>query len=287
MPRRYLTPIELAEYLGTAAPDAPTDGVALFARQRANRVLPNFRGPSGLIMPLSGNPLWAVKCAYFGGMGNGTTVSTIAHGTSASGTAGTANVANTSLFTSVRRIRYTSAAAAGSAAGIRHNQIQWWRGNAAGLGGFFYVAQFGIATFQTGMAFFAGMAPAAVLGNANPNTLLNMCGFGFDASAGQTTWQHYTNDGSGTATTTDLGANFPANTSSTDWYEARLFCPPNGSTIGWSLERLNTGHLAEGIDSTDLVGSGTFMGPQITGNTKAGTAAIVVDISFQYVESDF
>lgn len=287
MPRRFYTPIELAEYLSTDAPAAPTDGVALFARQRANRVLANVRGPSGLITPLSGNPLWAVKAAYFGASGNGTTVTAINHGTSASGTAGTATVANTSLFSSVRRVRYTSGAAANSPAGIRHNQIQFWRGNAAGLGGFFYVAQFGVATFQTGMAFFAGMAPAAVLGNANPNTLLNMCGFGFDASAGQTTWQFYTNDGSGVATTTDLGVNFPANTSGVDWYEARLFSAPNGADIGWSFERLNTGHLAEGLATTDLVPNTTFMSPQITGQTKAGTVAIAVDVSFQYVESDF
>lgn len=35
MPRRFYTPIELAEYLGTDLPAAPADGVALFARQRA------------------------------------------------------------------------------------------------------------------------------------------------------------------------------------------------------------------------------------------------------------
>jgi hypothetical protein len=72
MPRTFYTPIDLAEYLGTDAPAAPADGVSLFARQRAGRVLPTFRGPSGLIMPLSGSPLWAVKSCYFGGVGNGT-----------------------------------------------------------------------------------------------------------------------------------------------------------------------------------------------------------------------
>lgn len=285
MPRRFLTEIELAEFTGTNVPASPTDGVNLWGRQRAGRVLPMFRGPSGLVMPLSGNPMWAVKCAYFGGMGNGTTVQAFNHGTSASGTAGTATVATTSLFTSVRRIRYTTAAAIASAAGIRHNLTQWWRGNAAGLGGFFFVGQFGISTFQTGMAGFVGMGPAAALGNVNPNTLLNCCGFAFDASAGQTTWQFQSNDGAGVATQVDT--TFPANTSGVDWYEARMFCAPNGSEIGWSLERMNTGALAEGTATTDLPANTAFMSPQTTINTRAGTVAAVLDLSFQYVESDF
>ncbi len=114
--------------------------------------------------------------------------------------------------------RYTSTAAAASAAGNRHNIAQFWRGNAAGLGGFFFVAQFGIATFQSGMAAFVGMGPAAALGNVNPNTLLNCCGFAFDNSAGQTTWQFQSNDGTGTATQVNTG--LAANASGTNWYEA-------------------------------------------------------------------
>ncbi len=285
MPRRFYTPIELAEYLGTDLPAAPADGVALFARQRAGRVLPTFRGPSGLVVPVSGNPLWAVKSAYFGGVGNGTQTQVVNYSAGASGTVGTANVATSDLFSSVRRVRYTSSAAAASAAGNRHNLAQWWRGNAAGLGGFFFVAQFGIATRQTGMAAFVGMGPSAALGNVNPNTLTHCCGFAFDDSAGQTTWRFQSNDGSGTATQVDTG--LAANVSGTHWYEARMFCAPNGSEIGWSLEQMNTGTLVEGSATTDLPGSTTFMGAQITANTKAGTSALVVDIGFLYVETDF
>jgi hypothetical protein len=285
MPRTFYTPIDLAEYLGTDAPAAPADGVSLFARQRAGRVLPTFRGPSGLIMPLSGSPLWAVKSCYFGGVGNGTQTQVVNYSAGASGTAGTVNVATTDLFSSVRRIRYTSAAAAASAAGNRHNIAQFWRGNAAGRGGFFFVAQFGVATFQAGMAAFVGLGPAAALGNVNPNTLTHCCGFAFDDSAGQTTWRFQSNDGAGTATQVDTG--LASNVSGTNWYEARMFCAPNGAAVGWSLEQMNTGSLVEGSATTDLPGSTTFMGAQITGNTKAGTAALVVDISFLYVESDF
>lgn len=285
MPRPFLSAVELATFLGTDAPAAPADGVALFGRQRAGRVLPNFRGPSGQIMPLSANPMWGVKAAFFGGMGSGTTVQAFQHGTSASGTAGTAALAATDLFQSVRRIRYTSTAAAASAAGIRHNLIQWHRGNVAGLGGFFWVAQWGISTFQAGMAGWVGMGPAAVLGNVNPNTILNCCGFAFDASAGQTTWRFQTNDGSGVATQVDTG--LAANVSGTNWYEGRMFCAPNGAEIGWSLHQMNTDTLVEGVATSDLPGATTFMGPQTSVNTRAGTAAVVLDVGFQYVESDF
>ncbi len=50
---------------------------------------------------------------------------------------------------------------------------------------------------------------------------------------------------------------------------------------------MNTATLAEGVATTDLPGSTTFMGAQITGQTKAGVAALAVDISFLYVETDF
>lgn len=285
MPRPFLSPVELAEYLGTNVPAAPADGVALFARQRADRVLPSFREPSGLVTPLSGNPLFAAKSCYFGGVGNGTQTQVVNYSAGASGTAGTANVATTNLFSSVRRIRYTSTAAANSAAGNRHNLAQFFRGNVAGLGGFYFVAQWGIATFQAGMAAFVGMGPSAALGNVNPNTLTHCAGFAFDASAAQTTWQFQSNDGTGVATQVDTG--LPANTSGVDWYEGRVFCAPNGSAIGWSLERMNTGALVEGTASTDLPGATTLMGAQITTNTKAGAVATVVDISFLYVETDF
>lgn len=283
MPRRFYTPIELAEYLGTDAPDPPTTGVALFARERAGRTLPAFRGPSGMIFPLAA-PIWAAKPCLFSAQGNGTTTSVINHGTSASGTAGTANVTGGgTAFTGTRRIRYTSGAAAGSGAGIRHNLSQFFQAR-----GWFYVAQFGIATFQANMAMFCGMrGNAAAMGNVDPATLTDIAGFAFDATGGETTWRFMHNDASGTATEVDCGASFPANTSSTDWYEARIFAPPGGSTIGWSLENLTSGALAEGEATTNIPASGTTTGPQITANTRAGTVALVVDVGFQYVESDF
>jgi hypothetical protein len=133
---------------------------------------------------------------------------------------------------------------------------------------------------------FVGLHSATtVIGNVNPSTLTQMVGVGTDN--GQTTLRIMTNDGTAAASTIDLGANFPANTLSTDLYELILFCAPNGSTIGYRIERLNTGHVAEGTLSTDLPTNTTLLSPQVWRNNGATAAAIGIDVVGQYAETDY
>ena len=173
---------------------------------------------------------------------------------------------------------------AGASAGTRHGLLQFWRGNAAGLGGFFYVARFGIAQFQINLRAFVGLyGTATAIGNVNPSTLLNMVGLAVDA--GQTTWRIMRNDGSDTATAIDLGANFPANTSGADLYELALWCTPNSGTINYRVERLNTAFVAEGVLSTDLPVNTVLLAPQIWVNNGATAAAVALDVASQYLEA--
>lgn len=225
-------------------------------------------------------------CAYWTAMGNGTTVHVQGFGETAAGTPTARTVAAGSLFASQRRLGYVSAGAAGSSAGTRHGSLQFWRGNAAGLGGFFYTARFGIAAAVAQTRAFIGLhASAAVIGNVNPSTLLNMVGLAADST--QTTWRIMTNDGAGAATAVDLGAIFPANTSNADLYELQLWCDPDAAAISYRVERLNTGNVSEGDLATDLPVNSTFLAPQIWINNGTTGTATAIDVLSQYVETGF
>lgn len=267
----------------TTTPAAPTDGSKIFSRYRAGRRMAAQIGPSGL--DYSFQPaLFGDKITLWSAQGNGTTVSVINFGVSNTGTATARNVATTNLSTSLRRLAFVSAAVAGSSCGTRHNLLQFWRGNAAGLGGFFYVARFVIDTVQTGMRWFVGFTgAAAVIGNVDPSSLTNIIGFGIDA--GQTTVRFFNNDGAGTATSADMGASFPATTAAVV-YEIRIFSPPNGSDVYYSIERFDSAAIAEGSVSSDIPANTTLLSPQIWMNNGATAAAVAVAVVTQYVETD-
>ncbi|MDQ4136161.1 MAG: DUF2793 domain-containing protein, partial [Pseudomonadota bacterium] len=91
---------------------------------------------------------------------------------------------------------------------------------------------------------------------------------------------------SGSCRVIDLGSDFPANTQEVDLYEVRFFCAPNADRIGVSLERLNTGHVAEATLTTDLPDAGTLLGPQIWISNGTAAAAVAIDVVSQYIETD-
>jgi hypothetical protein len=188
-------------------------------------------------------------------------------------------LANTSFFTAVPRLGFLSDTTAGSSAGIFGDSLCCWRGNAARLGGFCLTMRFGVNAWQTNGRLFAGLrSSAAAIGNVDPSSLVNIVGVGADA--GQTTLRLLTNDGSGTATATDLGARFPINTSSTEVYELTLSCEPNSSVIRWRLERLNTAanDIVEGEVSANLPVNSVFLTPHLWINNGATAAAVAVDL---------
>jgi hypothetical protein len=282
MARESLTPIIVPD-VGSTTPAAPTSGATLFARYRAGRRTTAQIGPSGVDYSFQPS-LWGNKVMTWQAQGNGTSTSTSLFGNSATGTATARNVASGSFAGWMRRLAYVSAGTAGASCGTRHNLAQFGRGDGAGRGGFFYVVRFVVDTVQTDMRWFVGLLNAtAVIGNVNPSTLTNMIGFGIDS--GQTTVRWFNNDGSGTATATDLGASFPATTAAVV-YEIRIFCPPNGSTISYSIERLDSAAFTEGSVTTDIPSSTTLLAPQIWMNNGPTAAAVAIAVSSQYLECD-
>ncbi len=91
------------------------------------------------------------------------------------------------------------------------------------------------------------------------------------------------NDGSGTATKIDLGANFPANTANIDWYEAWLTFLASGN-VAYAVMRLNTGDFASGTISSDLPAANTsLILPQFNVTNGAVAAAVSLDVGGYYL----
>lgn len=267
-------------------PSTPAAGyMTLFATTKAGG-LPAFLTESGYgatLQPFFGRnkiALWMPQ-----GNGNATTAVGIASPTP-SGTTTGRNVSATSFFTSLRRVGVVSSAVAGNVARFTTGGIsQNFLGDGSGKGGFRFVFRWGCSDAATvaGARTFVGICPTA-FSNVEPSSLVSMIGVGTDAA--DTNLQIMHNDGSGTATKVDLGANFPDHTLSVDAYELVLFCAPSASTVDWIVTRLNTGDVASGTISTNLPASTTMMSPQFGRNNNTTALAVGIDMIGMYSESE-
>jgi hypothetical protein len=266
------------------APTAPAaDRLKLYAVNRAGRVLPSFVGPSGLDSPLQ--PALFANAAGILLPGTAATVHAMGMLHTSTGSAVVhPTLASTTLLDSLRRWRHATSATAGNSAGTRHGQNQAWRGNIAdGRGGFFFAARFGMPTAIALQRGFVGLiGSTAVIGNVNPSTLTNMLGLGYDS--GHVTLRIMHNDASGAATAIDLGASFPVLLGAV--YDIRMFCAPNGSQIGWRVERLDSPASASGTITTDMPANTVFLNSQLWINNGATAAIAQLDVMRVYVETD-
>ena len=274
--------------LGSTPATPPASSVKLFRKPLAGRQMPAALGPNGLAMVFQ--PLMAQKrVGLWRPHGNATTAPT-AEGIAAptaTGTATARNVATTNLLTSMRRLGYVSAATAGSLSGARLAAAQFWRGNAANLGGFFAVCRFGVsdAAAVSGARMFVGFsASTGAPTNVEPNTIANSIGVGQISTSNNL--QLITRDAT-TAQTIDLGASFPANTLSADAYELTLSAAPNGADVGYRVERVNTGDVAEGTLTTNLPVNTALLGWQMWRTNNATALAVGLDLVNFYIETDY
>lgn len=204
------------------------------------------------------------------------------------GTVSTPVIASGSLRASTRRAIVTSAGVTNSASELRHAQTQVWRGDAAGLGGFFSVFTFGGSTAVAGQRYFVGWlgVTTAIATTQDPVALTNCIGVG--NAAADANLQVLYNDAAGTCTKINLGASFPVPSSVNNAiYEAVFFAKPNGSTVGYRVTRLDTGAVTSGTLNTDLPASTVFLAPHFYMNNNAVVAAVVLDFYRFYTETDY
>ena len=269
-------------------PATPTTGLKLWPKSMAGTRLLYAIEPSGKSWPIQPHTA-RQRIGRWNPIGNATTAP-LADGIAAPSTTGTAtarNIATTNILTQMRRLGYVSAATAASLAGARLAAAQFWRGNAADRGGFKFIARFATsdAAAVAGARMFVGLsATTGAPTNVEPNTVNNSVGVGQISTSNNL--QIITRDGA-TAQTIDLGANFPANTLSADAYELMLYSAPNGTTIGYRVERLGTAFVAEGTLSTNLPVNTTLMGIQMWRCNNATALAVGIDLVQLYIETDY
>lgn len=275
-----------SEYASTT-PAAPSTGVKMFARHRARR-MPAFIGPLGQDSQLQ-PAFFSNRMAMWQAINASTSVST--WGMAAPTEVGTASAvtgSSSNFYQSMTRKRYTTAATLGASAGFR-TSAQWFTSGVANAGGFFFVCRFGLQGVMTNTRGFIGLSTTtgALAGGTNPSALLNQIGFGWDA--GQTTLQFMRNDGTGTSTMVDLGANFPVTSSgATYFYEVRLFAPSGaGNQVYYSAHRLNDGAIVQGGPiTTDLPAVGALLAAHVNYSNGTNLAAATLDVQNLYIETD-
>lgn len=270
---------------------ADPNTLIMFARFIAGRAFPAYVGPSGqdtAVQPL----LARNKIGYWCPPGNATTVPGVL-GYTAPTAVGTVarGVTTANMFTRMRRLGYQSATTAGSMCSARVAVAQITVGD-SGLGGFTKIIRFGVSDPVTPVAaarMFVGVSATTSAGtNVEPDTWLNSIGVG--CRAADTNLVLFAS-GSAKQAVTDLGANFPATTNSTDVYELALFSPATTDSVYWQVTRLNTGHTAGGV----ILSGGGITGPSPstlltylqawrTNNTTA--LAVGLDIMSDYIETD-
>lgn len=215
---------------------------------------------------------------------NSTTVlaENIATGT-LQGTATAVSVSTTSIQTKKTRLKIgVSTPAANGICGYRSTSAF----NIVGMGWKMAVA-FGISDtgFNSGARQFYGMtATTASLGLSSTVTvegLLNIVGIGSDAA--DTNLQVFYNDGAGTATKIDLGANFPANRTSgaaaTDFFVFEMYNPFNSNNVYYKATSLENNVTVEGTITTNLPSDTTPITIQACRTSGSSSNACSFDIS--------
>ena len=200
-------------------------------------------------------------------------------------------IASANPWQATQRKRFQTSTTAGNQTGMRTAYVQWFRGNAAGFGGFWFRTQFGQNINLNGAQVFHGLCAQTTVLAATAGAvgaLLNMIGVGYDttdSSAGN--WQLFRNDGSGTATKVDLGANAARNT--THGFDLVIYCPPGAATdIYVRVVNLHTGTVVLDTSyNTDLPAVNVGLAYKAEGNNGAVASAMNLEVAKTYIESDY
>lgn len=183
--------------------------------------------------------------------------------------------ATTSTITRSKEIDYQTAGSANAGGGLRSGQFSVWRGNAAGAGGFMFWTRAGTQTTAANSRFAVGLfnTVSVLTAAADPNAGTDTVYFG--CNSGDTNLSICSNDNSGTATCTTLGASYPCTTSGA-YYDFWLAAKPNDSVIAYFIQRLDTAAQVSGLISSDLPRNTVQLAWQTWINTGSGSAQLKV-----------
>lgn len=270
----------------------PASHGLLYAKNIAGRIFPKWIGPTGVDYPLQAHVGFNNVAAWRGGASTQATTFAAIIGsmpyTSASPNAPSIPaLASTSLRNQTYRSTMSTGTTSGAITYIRANALRFWRGNAAGLGGFFVSHRFALSgTLQTGLRCFVGIADSvANPTNVDPtvNSAISRIGLAINANTGN--WNFVHNVAGTAPTVIALGANFPVN--NTDLYEVSFFSAPNGSNIEYRIVNWSTNQQTTGSLTTNIPTNTTFMAPLVWITNNAQSANQTMDFISTYVETDY
>ncbi len=278
---------------GTEPTVPAAGGIKFYSKDIGGRILPCFKGPSGIETSLQPN-IGKTSISVWQPAGNSTGITVTGDvALTAVGTATAANWAATSLFTKLKRLDYlVTAAAASAVAGFRHATAKWTVGNNNSTdkaGGFLFICRWGPATgvATTTSRSFVGMGASTVAPtDVEPSSITNIVGMGWDAADTNVQIMHR---GAGAVSKIDLGANFPVPTTDrTKVYELTMFSPSNTTTqtVSYRVEDLTTGAVATGLITTNLPTTTTALAPR--GWMSVGGTSSVIGLTLMrlYIETD-
>jgi hypothetical protein len=274
-----------SEYAAIADPAAPSAGnLRVYTRSIAGRMLPRFIGPSGLDSSLQPAFFANNMTMWLPGVGTTQAISFGVSWTTAT-TQAHPTIANTNFMTQMRRATYTTTTTANNASGVRSaaGVPVCWRGNGAGLGGFFFAARFGIATYQSAMRVFVGLNDATGIMAGDPNAMNNSVGM--VKNTGETTWKVQTRSTSLQETSTGRTTAAAGTAEVFDFY---AFCKPNGSEIILRVVDITTGTvLVDNVShSTQLPASTAMLVPHAECQAVTGGTAVAIFLNKLYIETD-
>ena len=269
-----------------AVPSTPAAGFGrVFMQSKANRSLLSVVAPSGVSYPLQPSlfsnavavalPGSGTAMSYFG-MPAGTVVATASHPA----------LANTNLMTSMKRTQYATTTTAGNSSSWRGSFAPLWRGNAAGLGGFYVAFRWGASAQTATQIHYVGLwaSTAAPTATTASSALAggNFIVMGKDNGDANLFISYSTSPLA--ATRVNLTAAFPND--STSMFDFIIYAPPNGSTIDYLAVNLNTGATASAQISTNLPQNTVFLNTYAVVSNNATAAAASIQLARVYMESD-
>ncbi len=264
---------------GASVP-TPASGAQFGVTTVAGRPMPGWTIPTGMGFFVQ-EALWPLSFAMsYPAASSVATIGTAIGNTIDSSTPVNTAPANTSRFTRQSRITYTSVAAINRGAGIQRASASgaaWWRGNAAGLGGFFAFFRFAFQTYALGNRAFLGMHASGTEANfwtADPSAQTgDYIGLGMDAA--DTALSLYTRDNVTTTKTAITGMPAAAGSGALflDFY---LYAKPNDTVIYYRVDDMVAGTtLVDSSLSTTIPRSTVLMSPLVSmgsGSVAGGCA---------------
>ena len=281
-----LNALVLRKTVGNAIPGATApDELELFARSRAGRMMLHQVGPNGIDVAFQpsffGNNIviWMPTSAALVATGLGTLWTARVTGTSAAKSHPAP--ASTNDATAMKAAQFSTGTTTTGTAG-ESSDAQFFRGNAAGRGGFFFFSRFALTAVSGTYRVFTGLSANAANWTTDPSATANSIGLAKDAA--DTNFQFLIR-GASAATKVDTGVAPALNTV----YDFLMFAPPNGGQIQFRLSNAVTGALlAESTapSMTNAPATTTFMSMWFALSSASGTTAKNGLLNRMYCESD-